>query len=240
MGAVLKGDFAGGLIQSARLAAAAVHRKPILSISLPTQIGVDENNVPTADESLVVDVRTAETVYHFRVDPKLITSEHNYAIAAERDRLTAGTRMFERIAMAQNENGNKEIKREDLPNAQILKECYQDQDNAAIARLIACTIEWDYTDEHENPVLLTAKFLRENVRIAEAMDAAFLEWYNPTKKPSAAATGMNPGAGMTAGDQSPMTTGSPQQSSTPIHSLSDSPSPSTLQQTATNGATPSA
>lgn len=229
---VIRGNFnQAGLANAARAAATAIHRKPILTFMLTGQILVDaKGNITEDDEN--GELREIEIDYHFRIDPSKIKPSHNNHIAAQRDRLNAAQRMMEKIAIAGGAiEGNKRVTREDLPDADILAECYTDMDDAVDDRLLACVMvdengntDWDYCDANGAPINLTKDLLFKDLRMSEAIHAAFMKWYSPTKGQSATATGMKMDSGTTDTAQSstPPDAHNPA-NSTPNPSSSDSP-----------------
>lgn len=181
-----------GIADTTRAAASAVHRKPVLSFSLPGQVVVDGkgNIVESGDESQgsLVDVTL---VYHLRIDPKKKRPEHQNRVQASRDRVNAAQRTNEtatKIVLADQVKSSGRQSRADLPDADLLVEIYEELDAALDEKLLAlaCTdengmTEWDYTDSAGNPVNLTAELLKKDVTLAEALQTAVANWERPTK-----------------------------------------------------------
>lgn len=190
----VRGNFKG-LINSVATASALVHSKPILIATLSGTVYVNDNDEIVdvlGDNSRVESVSVD---YHFRLNPKKLTPTMNNYIAAVNSRLQSAQRMVEKMAMASGNAVIKKLTRADLPDTAILMDVYAEMDEAMDARLLACVdvteegmTAWNYTNENGEPVMLTAELLKKDVKLAEAMQAAFQEWYSPTKASSEAAT----------------------------------------------------
>lgn len=177
-----------GLEASQANFAQIIYRKPTLTFELQGQMVVNEG---TEDET----VETVDLEIDFKVDPKLITPEHNNQIQAIRDQINTAQRVIERAASIHVESGSKQITRADLPNRDLLTEIYADLDEALDRRLIDSVMKdengrtlWGYVDSNGQHVNLTMELLRSDLRMAEQIHSAWQEWYRPTKKHSEAAS----------------------------------------------------
>lgn len=187
-----------GLRNAQLLAATLIHQKPLLSFPMPASVIADDTgNILEGEAALsalndgLAQLHTIEVDFHFKIDPKKIRPEHNNRIQAVRDRLNAAQRTMEKMAAATGMVGGKTapggIRREDLPDTGILVELYEELDRAVDERLLACVMTtsgltmWDYVDENGNHINLTSELLRNDLKLAENIHAAFQEWYSPTK-----------------------------------------------------------
>jgi hypothetical protein len=171
-----------------------VYRKPILSFDWNTT----REATPEETEELGVMEMPVTLKFAFQVDPKLLQPEHNNRITAIREQMNAATRQVERMnrtAMeAQGYAEAEQMRYEDLPNREILEMLNADFAEAMDERLCDTVMRdpstgqtmWNWFAEDNSPVILSPEYLRANVKLGEAMHAAWNEWYFPTRRQSEA------------------------------------------------------
>ena len=159
--------------------------KPILNFDFNTMREPDENEVKDGITGMV----PVTLEFSFQIDPKKLHPRHSSRIQALQDRIGAATRMVERFASAQRQDGgNLRVTRADLPDEELLTDLYMEMDDAANDRLCDLVMRdesgqtmWNWVDESGNDAVLTPGYIKDNVKLGESMQAAFLAWLNPTK-----------------------------------------------------------
>lgn len=195
-----------GLSNATISVAALVHKKPWLPFVLPMQIIVDENDKVLVDrEGNYIDDETLGKAvmigveFHVQIDPQRITANLNNEVQATQDRLTAAQRIFDKMFAGQGVNNQaadaRRMTKNDLPDQDLLVDCYRDRDGALDKRLLACVMndadgktEWDYVDRNGDTPALTWEFLEANPMVGDALQNAFAEWVNFSSKLSGADT----------------------------------------------------
>jgi hypothetical protein len=173
-----------------------IYRKPILSFPWSTT----REATPEEQNELGVIEVPVTLRFAFQIDPKRIRPHHNNRIAAIREQMNAATRQAERqnrVAMeAQGYAEAEKMTFDDLPDVEIVEQLNDEFSQALDERLVDSVMvdeetgqtAWNWVSEDGSPVRLTTAYLRDNVKLAEALHGAWNEWYFPTRKQSEAIT----------------------------------------------------
>lgn len=139
----------------------------------------------------------------FQVDPGRIKAVHGHHEQAIRERIQTAQRFQDKIIDVQFSRGKgkvEPVKREDLPDTDLLIELYTELDKVrdrrfceSIARDAEGDPQWHFEVEP------TPEWLQANVALAERLQVAWAEWFTPMRDSSGAGSGTRRENGTTPG-----------------------------------------